>query len=162
MRRVTIAASAGAFALAACAAALDLPEALTFPAPAADGGNETGVPTEAGAGDDLACARLGSAACLSCCTEHHATGATTFYDALLQCACTPPRGVRGKCQAACANSDCSEQAGAPESTPGDPRYTCQEQQYAATDGGGCGSSYAAACAGGADCLAFVTCFDRCP
>jgi hypothetical protein len=104
---------------------------------------------------DMACYGMDAGACANCCYTNHTAGGTVADNAFYGCICAAMT-----CQTQCAQSDCSDEGGAP--TPGDPCDLC-EQQNAPLDGGGsCGPQITAACNASPDCVAFINCESNCP
>lgn len=98
---------------------------------------------------DLACAELASAdACISCCSEAHASW-ETVAPATRACVCANP----GSCASECANNYCLEQPGSPAC------YDCIFPTL--TPGGACYAPSQAICAGDSDCLTYVDCRANC-
>jgi hypothetical protein len=117
----------------------------------------SGSHVDAGAADpDQACHAQTGDACDKCCADHHPVGASGREDLWAKCVCDPSR-----CQAKCAQTDCSDNADAGAAAPGDPCDLC-EQQFAPDDGGGaCGPIIDTACKGDPECVAYTACSDAC-
>lgn len=91
--------------------------------------------------------------CYQCCANNHDAGSTLYWNTFSDCIC----GSGGVCQAACAQTDCSnaEDAAAPEA--GDPCSKCENMAL----GGQCGTQLRDTCFPVSDCKAFYDCYDNC-
>jgi hypothetical protein len=132
----------------------DQPATPTTPTTPTPGTEDGGTPT-----GDLACGAMATElACETCCETNHSAGETVYSDAYDACMCGP----QGKCQAACALSDCSDDENSPDVVPGDACDVCQKANAPGDGTGACDAPINTTCNGNADCALLNKCYDSCP
>jgi hypothetical protein len=112
-------------------------------------GSDTGLDGPVGDGNDTACGAMSTAnACVNCCFNDHMEGATTFINAVGNCACASP----GACASQCGSDFCAGMA------PGSACNACLNTALGM--GGACVSPVQMACMPDADCIAYLNCVNN--